>query len=48
MKRIDDVVAAVRANPVRAFGWLVVLIVLMAAGYTVGHGLGMDLALFMR
>jgi hypothetical protein len=46
MKRIDDVVATVRANPVRAFGWLLVLIVLMAAGFTIGDGLGLQLYLF--
>ena len=46
MKRIDDMVAALRANPVRAFGWLLVLLVLLAAGYTIGHGLGLQLYLF--
>ncbi len=46
MKKWDEVVAAFRANPVRAFGWLLVLIVLMAAGLTVSDGLGLQLYLF--
>jgi hypothetical protein len=46
MKRIDDLVDALRANPVRAFGWLLVLIVLMAVGFTISDGLGIQLYLF--
>jgi hypothetical protein len=46
MTRIDDVVAAVRASPVRAFAWLLVLIVLVALGLTAGDGLGVELYLF--
>ncbi|HEY1229371.1 MAG TPA: hypothetical protein VGF26_18845 [Ramlibacter sp.] len=44
--KIDDVVTAVRANPLRYAAWMVVLIVLSAAGYVAGHGLGIELYLF--
>jgi hypothetical protein len=46
MKIIDDVVVAVRANPARAFAWLLVLIVLMAVGFTISDGVGIQLYLF--
>jgi hypothetical protein len=46
MKKWDEVVSALRSNPVRAFGWLLVLIVLMAAGLTVSDGPGLQLDLF--
>jgi hypothetical protein len=46
MKKCDDLVTAARANPVRAFGWLLVLVVLAAGGMTVADGLGVQLYLF--
>ncbi|MGZ5200014.1 MAG: hypothetical protein ACXWC4_09615 [Telluria sp.] len=46
MKKIDEAVAAIRANPVRYAAWMLLLLVLAAAGLTVADGLGIDLYLF--
>jgi hypothetical protein len=46
MKKIDEVIDAVRANPIRYAAWMLVLVVLMAIGFTIGDGLGIEFYLF--
>lgn len=46
MKKIDDLMAAVRANPMGAFGWALVLLVLLAAGFALADGLSEQFYVF--
>jgi hypothetical protein len=43
MKMIDEMRVAARANPVRFIGWALVFVVIVAAGFTIGEGLGYQL-----
>jgi hypothetical protein len=46
MKKIDEMLIAARANPVRFLGWTLLLLVIVVAGYTVGESLGHELYLY--
>jgi hypothetical protein len=46
MKKIDEALDAARANPVRFVAWMLVLVVLCAAGFTIGGGVGHELYLY--
>ncbi|GAB3426553.1 hypothetical protein NX773_20340 [Massilia solisilvae] len=46
MNRFDQVLGAIRANPVRFVAWMLALLVLAAAALTVFDGIGLDLWLF--
>lgn len=46
MNRFEQVLGAIRANPVRFVAWMLALLVLAAAAFTVLDGLGLDLWFF--
>jgi hypothetical protein len=46
MKMIDEMRGAARANPLRFTAWVLVFVVLIAGGFTIGESLGYQLYVY--